>query len=189
MKTLSYHLLDIVQNSLNAGADLVEINIREDDRKGLFSLIITDNGKGMDHNTLQKAIDPYFSTRKERKIGLGLSLLKQNTERTGGRFSIDSEPGKGTRVTAEFVKTHIDCPAIGDLAGTVHQIIVFNSKKDFVYHHYRDGGGFEINSRQIKEVLDQLPLHHPEISRYIEEMIRENLKGLREEADAIDQYS
>ena len=189
MKTLSYHLLDIVQNSINAGADLVEISIHEDDKKGLFSLVINDNGKGMDQNTLQKAIDPCFSTRKERKVGLGLSLLKQNAERTGGRFSIDSEPGKGTRVKAEFVKNHIDCPAIGELAGTIHQIIVFNSRKDFVYRHYRYGVGFEIDSRQIKEALDHLPLHHPEISRYIEEMIRENLKELWEGANAVDEHS
>lgn len=189
MKTLSYHILDIVQNSLSAGADLVEISIHENDKKGLFTIVITDNGKGMDHHTLKKAIDPYFSTRKERKIGLGLSLLKQNTEQTGGSFSIDSTPGKGTRVKAEFVKNHIDCPAIGDLAGTIHQLMVYNSGKDFIYRHDKNGAGFEVDSRQIKEVLDQLPLYYPEISRYIEEMIRENLKELWEGADAIDEHS
>ncbi|MGM0529734.1 MAG: ATP-binding protein [Bacteroidota bacterium] len=188
MKTLSYHILDIVQNSINAGADLIEIAISENDQKGLFTIIIEDNGKGMDRETLRKAIDPYFSTRKERNVGLGLSLLKQNTERTGGKFTMDSTPGEGTRVQAEFVKHHIDCPAIGDLAGTIHQIIVSNPGKDFVYRHNKNSVGFEIDSRQIKEVLDHLPLYHPEISQYIDEMIRENLNELREEADTINEF-
>jgi len=186
MKTLSYHILDIVQNSLNAGADLVEISIEENVQEGLFTTIIKDNGKGMDRQTLQKAIDPYFSTRNERKVGLGLSLLKQNTERTGGYFTIDSTPGQGTLVKAEFVKHHIDCPALGDLAGTIHQIIVSNTGKDFVYRHHKEGLGFKIDSREIKEVLDHLPLYYPEISKYIGEMIRENLNELREEADTLN---
>lgn len=189
MKTLSYHILDIVQNSINAGADLIEISISENDKKGVFIIIIDDNGVGMDEKTLRKAIDPYFSTRKERSVGLGLSLLKQNAERTGGNFLIDSTPGKGTRVEAEFVKYHLDCPAVGDLAGTIHQIIVSNPGKDFVYRHNKNSVGFEIDSRQIKEVLDNLPLHHPGISKYIEEMIRENLNELWEETDAINESS
>ena len=189
MKTLSYHILDIVQNSLNADADLVEISIREDDKKGLFTIFINDNGRGMDEETLQKAIDPYFSTRNERSVGLGLSLLKQNTERTGGSFAIDSTPGEGTRVKAEFVKSHIDCPAIGDLAGTIHQIIVSNTGKDFIYRHNKNQLDFEIDSRQIKEILDHLPLYHPEISKYIDEMIRENLNDLLGEADAVNEFS
>ena len=187
MKTLSYHILDIVQNSINAGADLIEISISENDKEGLFTIAIGDNGVGMDGETLRKAIDPCFSTRKERSVGLGLSLLNQNAERTGGNFSIDSTPGKGTRVKAEFVKDHLDCPAEGDLAGTIHQMIVFNPGKDFVYRHNKNSVGFEIDSRQIKEVLDNLPFHHPEISKYIEEMIRENLNELREETDTANE--
>ncbi|MFW6100599.1 MAG: ATP-binding protein [Bacteroidota bacterium] len=186
MKTISYHILDIVQNSLNAGADLVQFSISEDDVRGLFTIVIEDNGRGMNYETLQKAIDPCFTTRTERKVGLGLSLLKQNTERTGGDFSIDSKPGEGTCVKAEFLKTHIDCPAIGDLAGTIHQVMVFNPAKDFIYRHNKNGVGFEIDSRQIKEVLDQLPLYHPEISRCVEEIIRENLNELQK--SAVDEY-
>jgi hypothetical protein len=185
MKTLSYHILDIVQNSLKAKADLVEISIFEDDHQALFTLAIVDDGQGMDQKTLQKSIDPCFTTRKERKVGLGLSLLKQNAERTGGSFWIDSQTGTGTCVKAAFVKSHIDCPAVGDLAGTIHQIMVSNFRKDFIYSHNINGLSYKLDTRQIKEVLDYLPIYHPELSMYIEEMIRENLNRLRNQSHEV----
>lgn len=189
MKTLSYHILDIVQNSLNAEANLVEISILENDHKDLFSLTIADNGKGMDQQTLALSTDPCYTTRKERNVGLGLSLLKQNAERTGGSFFIDSHPGTGTYVQAEFMKSHIDCPAVGDLAGTIHQIMVANFRNDFIYHHHHNGWRYELDTREIKAVLDHLPIYHPELSRYIEEMIRENLNWLKNRAlESVDSW-
>jgi len=171
MKSIAYHMLDIVHNALRARATLVKITLVEDDRSDLLRLQVSDNGCGMDEATLQRAIDPYYTSRKTRHVGLGLSLLKQNSERTGGGFHIDSQPGEGTTVRADFGKSHLDLPAIGDMPGTLHQIIVGNPGRDFVYHHRLNGQGFDLDTRQIREALEEWPLDHPQIRGDIRELI------------------
>jgi len=171
MKTLAYHLLDIVQNALRAGASEVEISLVEDNPDNLLRLQVSDNGCGMDEKTSQKAIDPYYTSRHTRHVGLGLSLLKQNAERTGGTFALISRPNQGTLVKADFVKDHIDLPAIGDLPGTLHQIITAHPRKDFIYRHQLDETRFSLDTREVKEAVDHWPLDHPDIRGMVRELI------------------
>src|SRR6056297_3370699 len=102
MKTISEHVLDIVGNSVSAKATLIEIIIEEDKKNDFYSLIIKDNGCGMSAEVLKQATNPFFTSRTTRKVGLGLSLLKQNAENADGSFTIDSTPGEGTLVKAVF---------------------------------------------------------------------------------------
>lgn len=171
MKSIAYHLLDIAHNALRARATLVEITLVEDNTSDLLRLQVSDDGCGMDEDTCHQAIDPYYTSRKSRHVGLGLSLLKQNSERTGGRFYLESTPGQGTTVQADFVKSHLDLPAIGDLPGTLYQIIVGNPERDFIYHHRLDQDGFDLNTREIREALEGWPLNHPAIKGDIRELI------------------
>ena len=171
MKSIAYHLLDIVHNALRAKATLVEITLVEDNARDLLRLQVSDNGCGMDEDIRRQAIDPYYTSRKSRHVGLGLSLLKQNSERTGGRFQLESTPGRGTLVQADFVKSHLDLPAIGDLPGTLHQMIVGNPGRDFIYRHRLDAEGFDLDTREIREALEGWPLDHPAIKGDIRELI------------------
>lgn len=171
MKSIAYHMLDIVHNALRAKATLVDITLTEDDPSDLLRLQVSDNGSGMDGATLQRAIDPYYTSRKTRHVGLGLSLLKQNCERTGGSFRIHSRPAAGTTVRADFVKSHLDLPAMGDMPGALHQIIVGNPGRDFVYHHRINTKGFDLDTRQIRKALEEWPLDHPQIQGDIRELI------------------
>ncbi|HKL37329.1 MAG TPA: ATP-binding protein [Bacteroidales bacterium] len=173
MKSIAYHLLDIVHNSLRAGARLVKIDMEENTADNWMQLSVKDDGKGMAEEDLHRAVDPYYTSRKSRNIGLGLPLLKQNAERTGGSFHMGSEPGVGTLVCARFVRDHLDLPPMGDLPGTLHQMIIGNPGRDFVYRYVLDGASFKVDTREIREILEDWPLDHPKISGYLRELIQE----------------
>ncbi|MDP4183690.1 MAG: ATP-binding protein [Bacteroidota bacterium] len=178
MKELSLHILDLVQNSIRANADRIEIQVTENIKLDQYCIEIIDNGCGMDEETLKKAIDPYFTSRTTRKVGLGLSLFKQNAELTGGSMSISSEPGKGTRVSAIFGHTHLDRPMMGDIAGTIILLAVSNPSISFRYRHQTDSGSYCFDTQEIKEALGEIPLSNSEIKHYLEDMILENLKSI-----------
>lgn len=117
MKDLSLHILDIAENSIKSGATKIVIKLIENSET--LTLIVEDNGKGMDEETKKKALSPFFSTKKTSKYGLGLPLLKQACEATQGKLILESQPQKGTKVTAIFNKNHIDMKPIGDLKTTL----------------------------------------------------------------------
>ncbi len=185
MKTIAYHLLDIVQNAIQAQASDIRIQINESDASGVFSLTISDDGRGMSEDQLRRATDPYYTSRDTRNVGLGLPLLKQNAERTGGFFRVDSEVNLGTKVLAVFNKNNIDCPSKGDVGGTIHQLITSNTSLEFWFSYTKNGVTYELDTRELKEVLDGMPLYQREVSAYIKEMIMENL----EEINACDDFS
>ena len=115
MEELSLHLLDLIQNSVKAGASLVEIIITE--KAGLLTIILEDNGCGMSEEFLSRVESPFTTTRTTRKVGLGIPLFKQAALMAGGDFSITSRQGEGTRLTATFELDNIDRAPMGDLAG------------------------------------------------------------------------
>ena len=175
MKDISLHLLDILQNSVYAGATEIVVEMQEDSSKGIVELIITDNGKGMDAETLAKVTDAFFTTRTTRKVGLGLPLLKQNAERTGGSFMVTSEQGTGSKVEAVFCSHSIDMLPLGDIAGTLALTISSWPAIEFRYEHKTTFGDFSLKTTELKEILEGLPLNNPEVIKFMKEMITENL--------------
>jgi predicted metal-dependent phosphoesterase TrpH len=123
MEDLSLHILDIVENSIAAQADRIEILIDEDSDKDTFSLEIRDNGKGMDDETRKNAFDPFFTSRRTRKVGLGIPLLEQAAQQSGGSLEIASQCGQGTTVKAVFQLSHPDRKPLGDIAETLRTIL------------------------------------------------------------------
>jgi len=178
MKDLSMHILDIIQNSVRAEASEVELEIVEELEKNLYTIIINDNGCGMDEKTLEMVIDPFFTTRTTRKVGLGLPLIKQNAERTGGYLDIDSELGKGTKIKAVFTHDNLDRPSLGDIAGTVVLLVGANPEIRFNYVHKTDDGEFLFDTKEVKEALEGVPINNAEILMYLRDMIKENLQAI-----------
>ena len=134
MRDLSMHVLDIAQNSVKANAKTVSISFTEDVRRWL-TIVFTDDGDGMAPELLKKVTDPFTTTRTTRKVGLGIPLIKENAELTGGTVTIESEPGKGTTLTATFDLNHIDCPPMGEMCDTLLTLVLLNpDKPDFVFH-------------------------------------------------------
>ncbi len=175
MRDISMHILDIIGNSVRAKAQLIEVSVVENSMDDTFIITIADDGCGMDAKTIESALDPFFTSRKTRKVGLGIPLLQQNTQLTGGGLNIESELGKGTKLVATFSRTHIDRPPLGDISGTVSLMVSGNPNVDFIYHHKLDDEDYTFDSREVKQVLDGVEVTEPSVVKFLKQMIEENL--------------
>jgi signal transduction histidine kinase len=138
VEDLSLHILDIVENSLSASAKRIEIKVEEDTENDLLVIEIADDGKGMDEETRKKALDPFFTTRTTRRVGLGLPLLAQAARECDGELHLTSEPGKGTRVRAVFRHSHPDRQPLGDIYETIRAIVIGRPEIELRFE-YRKG--------------------------------------------------
>ncbi|MBN1627679.1 MAG: ATP-binding protein [Deltaproteobacteria bacterium] len=179
MKELSLHILDIIDNSLRAGANLIHLNIEEDFGLNRIRISIKDNGRGIPANLLSRAANPFFTTRATRRVGLGLSLFMKAAERCGGFFNIDSAEDKGTKVEAEFRMDHIDLAPMGDIRGTIKGLIMGNPDIDLVYSHQSGNRRFDLDTRAVRAEFGNAPFNHPLAMRYLFGVIDEGLDGLK----------
>jgi len=175
MKDLSMHIMDILQNSTRAGASKIELFIYEDISKDTLTIVFKDNGSGMSEEVLSQVLNPFFTTRTTRKVGLGLSLLKQNAELTGGSLEITSTLGVGTEVTVTFGLSHLDRPPMGDLAGTVVLTASAYPNIRFIVHYKTSSIDYIFDTDEINEALDGVSIQEPDIISYLIEMFRENI--------------
>lgn len=178
MNNISMHILDIAQNAISAKATMVEICINENIAKNMFEVIINDNGTGMDEDLLAHVTDPYTTTRTTRKVGLGIPLLKHSAEQTNGYIKVNSEKEAGTRIQAVFQYDHIDRPPLGDCAGTVVLLAAANPDIDFKYMHQVNDKKYVFDTREIKEILEDVKIDNPKIRGMLKEMIDENLNEI-----------
>ncbi|MCR4736898.1 MAG: ATP-binding protein [Bacteroidales bacterium] len=177
MKDLSMHIMDILQNSTRAKATEIGLDVLLDSRADTLTLVFKDNGCGMTPEMVEKVTNPFFTTRTTRKVGLGLPLLKQNTEMTGGSMNIRSEVGVGTTVTAVFGLTHLDTPPMGDLAGTMVLTISAHPEIRFIFHYKRDEEvDYTLDTDEVYEVLDGMPINDPDVIASLKEMVEENIR-------------
>ena len=174
MPQISLHILDVAENSVRAGASLVKIEVLADTARNTLSITIADNGCGMSGEQLAKVSDPFFTTRSTRKVGLGIPFFKQAAEGTGGSFSIRSKEGAGTVTEAVFVLDSIDRMPLGDMTATIHTLVTCHEEMDFYYRYARDGREFTLDTREMKEILGNVPLSSPEVSGFLKEYLDEN---------------
>lgn len=179
MKELSLNVLDIAQNSIVAGASLITIETLEAVADDRLTIRIADNGRGMSAEQVKSVIDPFYTTRTTRKVGLGIPLFKMAAEMADGGLEIASAPGVGTTVTATFRLSHVDRMPIGDMEGTVSALIHMNPELDFVYRRSFGEKAFTLDTRELREVLEGVPLNTPEVNAWINEFLSENLKEIK----------
>ena len=177
MRELSLHILDILQNSLEAGATLVELTIEEDSTADRLTITVRDNGRGMDEAQLARIFDPFYTTRKTRHVGLGVPLFKAATQRCNGDLTITSQVGKGTTLQATFQRSHIDRAPLGDMTGTLMSVIL-GGTCDVRYLHRVDDKTFEFHTAEIKAELGDVPLAHPSVRQWLQGFIEEGEAGL-----------
>lgn len=173
MKDIAFHITDIAENCIRAGASHMTIGLRLDGSR--LELTVTDDGCGMDDQTVRRVTDPFYTTRTTRRVGLGLPFLFQSAEQSGGCAEISSAVGKGTRVRAVFRTDNIDCPPAGDLAGTLMQIVAGNPSIDVALHFGCGTRAFDITTADIAGVLDGIPMGMPQVATMIRDIISSNL--------------
>lgn len=178
MEDLSLHILDIVENSIRAKASEVTIEITISTRDRVLEVAIRDNGKGMDDEQARACQDPFFTTKMDKKIGLGISLFRQSSLEAGGSFSLTSSPGKGTRVSATFQLDHIDRRPLGDIGKTLYLLIASYPQVDFLFTYRKDGDSFELNTPEIKDDLGDIPISSPDVLKTLRTMIETGIESI-----------
>lgn len=179
MRELSLHVLDLLENSLAAGASKISVSIEEDTLLNSLRITVADNGRGMDEETQVRAVDPYYTTRTTRHVGLGLPLFKAAAERCVGGLSLDSELGVGTTVVATFQLDHIDRAPLGDMVSTVMGALLSDREGwELEYTHRLDDQEFSLDTAGVREVLGDVSLKHPAVREWLETFLRQGYDEL-----------
>jgi len=182
LREIALHILDIAENGITAGADCIRILVNENRREDLLTIAVTDNGSGMPAEKFKTPADPFITSRKTRRVGMGLSLLAAAAQRCEGRLEIETEAGRGTRVAATFRYTHIDRAPVGDMAATITTLIMGNPQTDFVYRHVIDAEEFTLDTRDFREGPKDDSLADPILLNHLTNSIRNSLNRLAEKA-------
>ncbi len=179
MLELSLHILDVLENSIEAGATRITLSIQEQVKEDRLTIMVRDNGPGMSEEMAQKAVDPFVTTRTTRHVGLGLPLFAAAAERCNGRLWIEAKPGEGTTVVATFQNSHIDRPPLGNLPATIMAAVLSEQLVDVSYKHTVDGRTFELDTAEIRRGLEPVPLSAPRARQWLESKLQEGLVGLQ----------
>ena len=185
MKELSLNILDVAENSVKAGASLTQILLTEQD--GMLKLEIVDDGCGMSEDVVRSVVDPFYTTRTTRKVGMGIPLLRLACEQTGGSLGIvsttqEADPvAHGTHVTATFDMNHIDFTPLGDVSASILTLIQGHPDTDFLFRHIMDDRVVELDTRELREVLEDVPLNSYDVMQWIEGNLQEQYGELSED--------
>lgn len=179
MRELSLHILDLAQNSIEAGARNVIIEINENEN-GFFVFRISDDGHGMSEEMVQKIRDPFVTTRTTRKVGMGIPFMDMVTKQCGGHLLIQSRKGKGTVVEAAFAKDNIDRPPLGDIVSSIKVLLVGTPYLELKFIYKIGTSGFDIDTRVIRSLLgDEADFTRPEVYTWFEEYLKQEISQLR----------
>lgn len=176
MRELALHLLDIAENSVAADARTIQISVDEDTKKDRLKMSVEDDGKGMNEEMVARVTDPFVTSRTTRKVGLGIPLLKAAAEACNGYLRITSAIGQGTRLEAEFQRSHIDRMPMGDLAGTLLELLVAWPQIHWIFRYKQDSAEFLFDDEPVKEELGDVPLTEPNILTYLRQTLQEGLE-------------
>ncbi|MCD7839652.1 MAG: ATP-binding protein [Erysipelotrichaceae bacterium] len=175
MDELSLYILDIAYNSIRAKAQHITIKIIDSIKDNIIQIMIIDDGTGMSEEMVNKVIDPFYTTRSTRKVGLGIPMLKQNAELTGGYLNITSKENVGTTIDVTFIKDNIDTPVMGDLIESMLTLIQADGSIDYYFEYTSDEGNFILDTSEMKEILGEVPINEPEVLLWIKDYMKEGL--------------
>jgi len=179
MEDLALHVLDIAQNAVEAGARSVEIDLREDSATDALVIEVGDDGPGMSPDMVDQALDPFFTTRTTRKVGLGLSLLAQAARAAGGDVTVESREGRGTTVRATFGHRHVDRQPLGDVESTLMVLLAANPGVAVSFRHQAHGREWRLDSRRLEEEVGG-PLASPQGLAALRAVVRAGEQWLAE---------
>lgn len=179
MEDLSQHILDIAFNSLEAGAADIEITVREDIKSNMMEFKVLDNGRGINEEEILKMMDPFYTTKKNKRVGLGIPLLQEAVHRCGGKFEIKALPQKGTSITANFPYNHLDRAPLGDITGTLIALISSHKFLNLSYYHKYNDKTFSFNTKDIQARMKDIPLHTPEVLVWLKDQLTQEITEMR----------
>jgi len=185
MKEIALHLLDLAENSVTAHAKTVRIDVCEDFRTNQLTTSVEDDGDGMTEEVIKQVVDPFYTSRTERKVGLGIPLLKESAEACQGAMRISSAPGAGTKIAANFQHSHIDRMPLGDLSSTFLTLVLTHPEVHWLFKYefnppYKGSMRiFEFDDQPVKDALQEVPLTHPDVITFIRSSLEEGIAQTR----------
>ncbi len=179
MRELSMHILDIAMNSVRAQAREIKITVHEKVKENQFQFIIQDNGPGIPDEIYKTIKDPFTTSRTMRKVGLGIPLLNDTCTFCDGSLEIKTESGVGTIVDAKMVYNHIDRPPLGDIISTIVGLITSNEKTNIRYEHTYNDQIFEFETKELQEILGDVPLTDLNVYKWMKDFVGENLAEIK----------
>lgn len=180
MKDLSLHILDLAQNSLAAGAACLQLSVTHQQEEHLLTIRLADDGRGMDEETCKRVLDPFYTTRTTRRVGLGLPLAAMTAESTGGGLALTSKPGGGTTVELVYKTNHWDCPPEGDMAEMLRVLVGGLNGARLCFSYTCDEKEFVLDTQVIAQELgDSTWLADPQVLAWLGGYVREGLEQVR----------
>lgn len=179
MRDLSLHLLDLTENSISAGASLIEIRMTVS-ADGWLTMVLKDDGKGMSPELLSRVTSPFATTRTTRKVGLGIPMMQENAEKAEGTLTIRSEVGKGTELTVTMNTKNIDCLPLGDLSGTLLSLMLTNPlAPEFLFEGKTEKGECSFDTREVRNVIgSEIPFNEPSVAQWLKEALDEEINPI-----------
>ncbi|MFR1517307.1 MAG: ATP-binding protein [Clostridia bacterium] len=174
LRDISLHILDLTQNSVTAGANSIRIAVSAE--AALLAVQIEDNGCGMSEDFLKAVEDPFTTSRKTRKVGMGIPFFKLACEQAGGRFEIRSKLNAGTKLSGSFEIANIDRLPLGDLGETMEFLISGAPDTRFLLQLRSSKGNFTFDTEEVKAELGDTPITEYDILQWIKEYINENVQ-------------
>lgn len=148
MNDFSLHILDLVENSLAAGADNIVVALME--RGGRKVLAIRDNGRGLPEIDSSTLLSPFYTTRTTRRVGLGLGLLEHLSRLCDGWTKVLPVKPKGTVIVSTFTAGHWDLPPDGDVAATILTLVSTNPQCRFRLIYGNPSNFVQVDSRDLE---------------------------------------
>lgn len=178
MEDLSLHILDIAQNAVRAEADHITISIAAEGRPCILKIVISDNGKGMAPELLERVADPFTTSRKTRQVGLGIPLFKQSAEQAGGVFSIKSVVNEGTEVRATFPVDNVDRIPAGNVADALAMLVASHPDITWEFIFASEQERFEFNLDEVKKALKGVSITNRHVLEWIQNTLSEGFKAV-----------
>ena len=146
----------------------------------MLTMELSDNGKGMSPELLARVTSPFATTRTTRKVGLGIPMMKENAEKAGGTFKLESEEGKGTTLTCSLDTGNIDCLPLGDLSGTLLSLMLTNPLfPDFLFEGKSPKGEGSFDTREVRQALgSDIPFNEPSVAAWLKEALDEEINSI-----------
>ena len=165
------------------------------DVEGAFGKILTSQRIGCHCDGLHFGMCSRVNERLGQVVGTGnhlvfayhygtnryLAFFKGLAETCGGEFSLFSEPGKGTSVSASVQRSNIDTPPLGDIGEMMMETIQADGDIDYELAYVTDSSRFEFSTQEAKEMLDGVSILEPSVLLWIKEYINEGIKQVKED--------
>jgi signal transduction histidine kinase len=179
LRELSLHILDLIENCLRAGATVVAVSLEQDPQADRLVIRVEDDGPGLGMPA-EQALDPFFSTKRGKKTGLGLSLFRFRLELAGGRLTLGRSSLGGLEVRGEMALGHVDRSPLGDLAATLSGVVAASPEVELRCSLRVGDRRWCASSRELAEQLAGNGGGGPfTVSRELHRKIKEGLAALR----------